>query len=96
MVFNPDGRTVMCAMQDSLKVILGFRLLNALLEHVKCWSFLSHIFFLYGISQSGYHTRFRRSWLNIERRPNYINHLRYGVATICILGAGSSQILDFG
>jgi hypothetical protein len=46
MVFNPDGRTVMCAMQDSLKVILGFRLLNALLEHVKCWSFLSHIFFL--------------------------------------------------
>jgi len=30
MVFNPDGRTVMCAMQDSLKVIYVFHLLHAL------------------------------------------------------------------
>lgn len=39
MVFNPDGRTVMCAMQDSLKVIMGFYLLNALLQLVQCLLF---------------------------------------------------------
>ncbi len=32
MVFNSDGRTILTAMQDSLKVFLGFKSLDELLE----------------------------------------------------------------
>lgn len=44
MVFNPDGRTVLCAMQDSLKVNfclhLGPAFIRTLLMFARLFSFL--------------------------------------------------------
>ena len=87
MVFNPDGRTVMCAMQDSLKVILGFHLLHALPERVKCWMFMSRLFFLDGIAESGFYSRTYRFKFNSTARLSYIYDLSYVVMRKCILEA---------